>query len=113
MSKKIIPLKDFPKAGKLIRDNERYEVYDLPFEHWRVSMTKLHPRQSTTGHSHQEALEIYFVIEGKGQVRVGNKTSAIKAGDIVLVPRGKFHKVFNLTNRELIFICVFEKYEGR
>ena len=37
----------------------------------------------------------------------------VKQGDVVLIEKKKFHRVFNTTKKELIFLCVFEKYKGR
>lgn len=110
---KKISIKDFPEAGNLIRDNEKYKIYDISFDNWRISMTKLHPKQSTTGHSHKESLEIYFFVDGNGKIQGDNETIEVKKDDIILIPRGEFHKVFNESDEELVFICVFEKYEGR
>ena len=43
---------------------------------------------------------------------VGSKTYNVKAGDIVLIPDGDFHRVWNeeeiVTNDDLVFICVFD-----
>lgn len=106
-------IKDFPDIGDLIRDNEKYKIYDIGFENWRVSMTQLYAHQSTTGHSHEKALEIYFFIEGQGKIQINDNKSDVKKDDIILIDRGEFHRVFNETDKELIFICVFEEYEGR
>jgi oxalate decarboxylase/phosphoglucose isomerase-like protein (cupin superfamily) len=37
---------------------------------------------------------------------------SVGEGDIVLIPDGAFHKVFNHEGKEdLEFVCVFQKYE--
>ena len=36
------------------------------------------------------------------------KRFAVKAGDIVLIEDGVFHRVYNTSNKELYFVCVFD-----
>ena len=108
-----IPIKDFSKKAKLVKSDDRYFVYDLEMEDLVVSMTILHPKKETRGHSHEDAEEVYFFLEGNGEIQVGEERFKVKKGDLITIPRGNFHKVFNTGNKELIFLSVFEKYEGR
>ncbi|MEM7815628.1 MAG: cupin domain-containing protein [Candidatus Aenigmatarchaeota archaeon] len=109
-----ISLKDFPKKVKPIRDTDVYSVHDLGFlEHLNVSMTILHKGKETSGHSHQNEEEVYLFLRGKGKMRLGEKFLDVKKGDVILVSKGLFHKVFNKGRGDLVFFCVFEKYEGR
>ena len=32
----------------------------------------------------------------------------VQGGDVVLIPDGKFHKVINISNSPLYFVCVFD-----
>lgn len=109
-----IPYKEFPKKVKPVRDNDTYSVHDLDFlKNMNVSMTVLHPARETGGHSHDIAEEVYVFLEGEGVMQLGNERFDVNAGDITLVPAKSFHKVFNTGKKDLIFLCVFEKYEGR
>ena len=48
-------------------------------------------------------------MSGEGYIIVGDKESNVQAGDIVLIPAGYFHKVWNTSDIEdLIFVCVFD-----
>ncbi len=107
-------IREYKQRAKLIKDNETYKVYDLSeLKHLNVSLTELEPKKSTAGHSHNDADEVYVFIDGEGVMEVGEKTLAVKAGDIVLVPAGDFHKVHNQGEKNLNFWAIFEKYEGR
>jgi len=104
----------YKQLASLIRDNEIYKVYDLSeLEHLTLSLTELNPQKSTTGHSHDNADEVYIFINGSGSMRIGEKSLPVKGGDVVLVPQGSFHKVHNEKDEVLSFWTVFEKYEGR
>ena len=39
---------------------------------------------------------------------VGTKTYSVSTGDIILIPDGDFHKVWNEGEDDLIFTCVFD-----
>ena len=106
---------EFSDVAEKIRSNDVYDVHDLKFlEHMIVSTTQLHSGKETSGHSHDNEEEVYIFLEGSGEMQLGDERFTIKKGDVVLIPKGKFHKVFNLDNPEdLKFFCIFERYEGR
>jgi mannose-6-phosphate isomerase-like protein (cupin superfamily) len=107
-------IEEYKQRAKLLKDNEIYKVYDLPeLKNINVSLTELYPLKSTTGHSHDNADEVYVFIDGEGVMEVGGKTLKVKTGDVVLAPAGDFHKVYNQGEKILSFWAIFEKYEGR
>ncbi len=104
---------ELKKNGRLVKEDERYEVYDIKMSDLVLSLTVLHPERSTTGHDHENAEEIYHFISGKGEILLGNQKYQAEAGDIFTVPKGTFHRVFNTCKENLEFIAIFEVYEGR
>ncbi len=107
-------VEQYKQLAKLIRDNEIYKVYDLSdLQNLTLSLTELYPQKSTTGHSHNNADEVYVFIDGEGTMEIGQKTLDVKGGDVALAPRGDFHKVHNKEEKNLSFWTIFEKYEGR
>jgi mannose-6-phosphate isomerase-like protein (cupin superfamily) len=74
-----------------------------------VSKTILHPKKNTTGHNHPGQEEVYHFVSGEGYIVVGDEQISVQAGDIVLIPDGYFHKVWNTSEIEdLIFVCIFD-----
>ena len=107
--------------SKVIKSNETYDVIDnTNLNNLIVSKTILHPGKETGGHNHSGQEEVYIFTHGEGKMIVGTKTYNVKKGDIILIPDGDFHKVFNIgktdlgggvicTNlNDLEFICVFD-----
>lgn len=76
-----------------------------------VSETKLRANQETRGHRHLEQEEVYYFVEGVGVMEVspteGPQVFDVRAGDIVAVPAGSFHKVSNKGHTWLRFITIF------
>ncbi len=109
-----IDIKEFAGKVKPIRDTDVYSVHDLEYlDHLNVSMTILHPGKATAGHKHDDVDEVLIVMDGDGELQMDEKRFPIDTGDIILIKGGVFHRTFNMSDEDLVFLCVFEKYEGR
>jgi mannose-6-phosphate isomerase-like protein (cupin superfamily) len=53
------------------------------------------PGQEQTAHAHQGADKVYYVLQGRGQVRVGQEIRELGPGGIALAPAGVEHGVRN------------------
>jgi len=100
-------------GGKIIKSNEVYTIHDNSYlSNLVLSQTILHTGKETTGHSHPGQEEIYFFVSGEGVMIVDHssfyKKIEVKSEDIVLVPEGAFHKVYNTGTSDLVFNCVFD-----
>jgi len=82
----------------------------LKLEHLTVSITELHAGKETRGHKHENVEEVYFCLEGNGEMEVDNERFKFEKGDVVVIPQGAFHRVYNTSKKELKFLAIFEKY---
>ena len=60
-------------------------------------------------HSHRAAEEMFFISRGKGTLRYGNETRAIRAGDLICCPTGgaeTAHQIVNDSDADLAYLCV-------
>lgn len=55
----------------------------------------LEPGQAQKPHAHAGSDKVYVVLEGEVEVRVGDETGTLRAGDAVLAPAGPDHGVTN------------------
>jgi mannose-6-phosphate isomerase-like protein (cupin superfamily) len=60
---------------------------------------------STTAHRHVKTEEIYYLLEGRGRMRVGEETRDVAAGDAVAIPPGAVHQITNMGGTVLKFLC--------
>ena len=102
------------KDSKIVKDNKTYTLLDnTELKNLVVSKTILHPGQETTGHKHEGQEEVYQFVSGRGKMEVNPDWRRgagffVAPGDIVLIPDGYFHKVWNESETEdLVFICIF------
>jgi mannose-6-phosphate isomerase-like protein (cupin superfamily) len=99
-------------GGEIIRDTAVYQVIDNNFlNNLTLSQTLLYSGQHTSGHKHDGLEEVYFFNEGCGVMELDDKQFEVQRGDIVLIPAGAFHKVYNDSTNDLLFTCVFQKYD--
>ena len=63
-------------------------------------------------HNHRVNEEMFFVLEGSGEVRIGGQTYAIRAGDIIACPPGgadAAHQIINSGTTPLRYLAVSTK----
>ncbi|MHB8661027.1 MAG: cupin domain-containing protein [Minisyncoccota bacterium] len=77
------------------------------------NITKIPPgKRAFPFHSHRVNEEMFYVIEGEGEIRIGNKTYPIKQGDFIACPPGgpeTAHQIVNVSQRELQYLAVSTK----
>jgi mannose-6-phosphate isomerase-like protein (cupin superfamily) len=59
----------------------------------------------TTPHHHVRTEEIYYVLEGRGLMRIGRETAAVGPGDAIAIPPGISHQITNTGSGTLTFLC--------
>ena len=53
------------------------------------------PGQKQTQHTHIGSDKIYYVLEGKAEIRIGQETKDLSPGEIALAPSGAEHGASN------------------
>jgi len=52
--------------------------------------------------------EVYYVIEGRGTMHVGDETQPVRAGHAVLIPPGSVQWIENTGKAALAFLCIVD-----
>jgi len=63
------------------------------------------PGKSTEEHIHPKTEEIYYVLKGKGRIRIEGEERDVKSGDGIAILPGKCHKIWNTGKSDLVFLC--------
>lgn len=65
------------------------------------------PGQEVTPHRHQTIEEIYYIVEGRGVMTVGDEQKEVSAGDAIFIPRLHRHTLKNTGTEpiKLILVC--------
>ncbi|MGQ9622585.1 MAG: cupin domain-containing protein [Candidatus Caldatribacteriaceae bacterium] len=68
--------------------------------------TTLPPGASIGLHTHEGNEELYFVIEGKGEMTVDGETAIMEPGDVCLTKSGSSHTFRNIGDTDLRIIVI-------
>jgi uncharacterized cupin superfamily protein len=63
-------------------------------------------------HNHRVNEELFFILEGEGEVRIGAETFKIKQGDLISNPPGgaeTAHQIINTSDKELKYLAISTK----
>jgi mannose-6-phosphate isomerase-like protein (cupin superfamily) len=60
---------------------------------------------ATTPHYHPRCEEIYYILEGSGQMRIDAQVREIGVGDAIAIPPGARHQIRNTGTVVLRFLC--------
>jgi mannose-6-phosphate isomerase-like protein (cupin superfamily) len=63
------------------------------------------PRGKTPSHRHSFAVEMFFILKGKGLAICDGKNIALKKGDSLLVRPTGIHQIINTGNERLYALC--------
>jgi len=100
-------------GGDIVKSDDRYVVTDNRLlNNLVLSTTDLFAKKSTSGHAHPGQEEVYYFRQGSGRMELIDTNGVhhdekVKAGDIVLIPDGWFHRV-HAGPHGCYFICVFD-----
>ena len=62
------------------------------------------PGKSTEEHIHPKTEEIYYVLKGKGRIRIDGEERDIRLGNAIALQPGKCHEIWNMGTTDLIFL---------
>ena len=79
-------------CGQIFRYINRVNV---PETNLSCILVEMAPGEISDLHHHNKSQEIYFVIEGKGQIRLGDRTIIVNPGDAVHIPTRVKHSIEN------------------
>jgi len=95
-------------GGEVVKEDDRYVVKDnKTLNNLVVSSTQLYAGKSTSGHSHKGQEEVYYFVQGSGKIELDEESISVRAGDVVLIEDGVFHRV-HAGPRGCYFVCVFD-----
>ncbi len=94
------------KSQKMGEDYYEFlRVEDLSLGLYRLKAGQTDPQ------SPHEEDEIYYVVAGKGRVKVGEEVQSVQTGSIVYVPANAQHKFLDITE-DLQLLVIFAPAES-
>ena len=73
--------------------------------HQSLAEARVPPGTTTALHHHPQTEEIYFILDGAGEMTINGETRSVSVGDAVAIPPGASHRIHNPGPTELRFLC--------
>lgn len=70
-----------------------------------LAEARLAPGMQTTPHYHPQTEEIYYILEGVGQITIADETREVGPGDAIAIEPGAVHTIKNHGQAMLKFLC--------
>lgn len=70
-----------------------------------LAEARLEPGQQTTPHYHIRTEEIYYLVAGRGRMRIDAEERDVAAGDAIAIPPGTVHTITNTGDTVLKLLC--------
>lgn len=70
-----------------------------------VGVLRMDPGQYHPLHSHPNMGELYFVLEGPCEIRVGDRTETCQAGTAIYTPAGTPHSIRTHESPAAVMVC--------
>ncbi|MFH0963223.1 MAG: cupin domain-containing protein [Planctomycetota bacterium] len=97
----------FARFAKVLVDPDHIRGAKLSIGVFRYA-----PGQVGPAHTHKNEVEVYYVLRGRGTVRVGDETVEMREGTAVYVPETVEHETRNTGDGELEFLGIFAPAVG-
>lgn len=78
--------------------------------HVWVGTTAVEPGFMSNEHKHDAQEEIFYCLEGKGDLRINGKDVPMVPGDTLLVPPGTLHQVVNRSQEVFKLLAIVSPY---
>lgn len=76
-------------------------------ERSQVAVMTIGPGRDSGPEEIHDGDQIVYVIEGAAWVRVGTEEGEAKAGDLLVIPAGSSHHIYNAGERALFFLNIY------
>ncbi len=75
--------------------------------HFSLGYVTLEPDGGQVPWHNQEQEEVYFIVEGTGEMCLGAERTTVHTGQAVYIPSGVFHQLTNTGNTPLLMIYCY------
>ena len=77
------------------------------FRSFSIAKARVLPGITTRNHKLNETDEVYYILEGKGEMEINGKNlGTAKKGDAVFIPKNANQRITNSGNDDLVFLCI-------
>jgi mannose-6-phosphate isomerase-like protein (cupin superfamily) len=79
----------------------------IQVQNFCMGYVTLEPHGGQVPWHNQEQEEVYFIVEGTGEMCLGDERQVLTSGQAVFIPSGVFHQLTNIGDTSLIMIYCY------
>jgi mannose-6-phosphate isomerase-like protein (cupin superfamily) len=107
-------IKDIEKCGQFTAIDEtvlcellhpKNDVNNLKMD-FSIAHAVLESKKSSKPHRLRKSIEIYYILEGEGQIHINGEEDVIHEGQAVYIPENAVQWIENIGNNDLKFLCM-------
>ncbi|MDQ7786732.1 MAG: cupin domain-containing protein [Thermodesulfovibrionales bacterium] len=80
-----------------ILDTENSELQNV-----EIALCIFSPGEIANLHYHNKLEEIYFILDGEGEIEIDGKWHRVRPEDSIAIPIGKKHRMRNTSNKKML-----------
>ena len=81
---------------------------NYPFDgRYSLASAIVKPGNSSLPHTLSSS-EIYYILEGEGEMHVAEEVALVKSGDVIEIPAGFSQWIKNMGQADLVFLCIVD-----
>jgi mannose-6-phosphate isomerase-like protein (cupin superfamily) len=80
-------------------------------EHFNLGYVELDPEGGQVPWHNHEQEEIYFVLEGTGEMCVGDEIQTVHGGQVIYIPSNEYHQLTNVSDAPMTMIYCYAPAE--
>jgi mannose-6-phosphate isomerase-like protein (cupin superfamily) len=74
---------------------------------YSLAHAKVKPGEITYAHRLKSS-EIYYILEGEGEMYIDNEKEKVFAGQVIYIPPNSIQRIKNTGMNDLIFLCIVD-----
>jgi mannose-6-phosphate isomerase-like protein (cupin superfamily) len=78
---------------------------NAPVAHQSLAEATIGAGEATLRHYHRASEEIYYLVEGAGEMEIDGERATVGAGDAILIPPGAWHQIRASGDGALRLLC--------
>jgi mannose-6-phosphate isomerase-like protein (cupin superfamily) len=76
---------------------------DIPYS---IAHARLEPGVASLPHRLKTSSEVYFILEGEGEMHIDSKKAEVRTGQAIFIPPGSLQHIRNTGRVDLKFLCI-------
>jgi mannose-6-phosphate isomerase-like protein (cupin superfamily) len=74
---------------------------------YSLAHARVKPGQTSYRHTLRTS-EIYYILDGQGEMMINNEKQVVKPGDTIYIPPQAIQCIRNIADKDLVFLCVVD-----